>query len=97
MCVTMGLVYTNDNCIGCNRCISECPVLTANRAVTSEAGKKIEVNGEQCISCGACFDACEHSARDFNDDTQRFFDDLKKGENISILLAPAFAANYPNE
>lgn len=28
-----GYVYTNENCIGCNRCISVCPVLTANQAV----------------------------------------------------------------
>ena len=28
-----GYVYTNENCIGCNRCISVCPILTANQAV----------------------------------------------------------------
>lgn len=92
-----GLIYTNDNCIGCNRCISECPVLTANHAVAEDNAKRIEVNGEQCIACAACFDACEHKARAFTDDTQRFFEDLRKGERISILLAPAFAANYPRE
>ena len=52
---------------------------------------------EACISCGACFDACEHNARSFKDDTERFFEDLKRGEKISILLAPAFPANYPQE
>ena len=31
------------------------------------------------------------------DDTERFFEDLKKGERISILIAPAFKADYPNE
>ncbi len=40
---------------------------------------------------------CEHNARKFRDDTERFFEDLKRGEKISILWAPAFAANYPNE
>lgn len=90
-----GLIFTNDNCIGCNRCISACSVLTANHAVNM--GEKIMVNGEQCISCGACFDVCEHNAREYVDDTERFFDDLKRGENISILLAPAFIANYPGE
>ena len=30
---TDALVYTNENCIGCNKCISACPVLTANYAV----------------------------------------------------------------
>ncbi len=92
-----GLVYTNENCIGCNKCISVCPVLTANKAVEKDGKNVIEVNPEQCIGCGACFDACEHGARSFNDDTERFFADLKRGEKISILLAPAFAANYPNE
>lgn len=91
------LVYTNENCIGCNKCISTCPVLTANYAVEENGIKKIVVNADACISCGACFDACEHNARSFKDDTERFFEDLKRGEKISILLAPAFPANYPQE
>ena len=91
------LVYTNDNCVGCNKCISVCPVLTANHAVIENGENKIQVDGQQCVSCGACFDACAHEARSFNDDTERFFEDLKKGEKISLLLAPAFLANYPRE
>lgn len=31
----MQVVSTNDNCIGCNKCIRSCPVLTANSAVES--------------------------------------------------------------
>lgn len=92
-----GFVFTNDKCIGCNRCISVCPVLTANKAVVVDGTARIEIDSEQCINCGACFDACEHGARDFRDDTERFFEDLKKGERISLLLAPAFLANYPRE
>lgn len=91
------LVYTNDNCVGCNKCISVCPVLKANHAVEENGKNKIVVDGKACISCGACFDACAHSARSYNDDTERFFEDLKKGEKISLLLAPAFLANYPKE
>lgn len=92
-----GLVYTNENCIGCNKCISVCPVITANKADEDENGASIQVDGSKCIGCGACVDACEHHARSFRDDTERFFADLKKGEKISLLLAPAFAANYPKE
>lgn len=92
-----GLVYTNDKCIGCNKCISACPVITANRAIELNGHQRIEVNGDMCITCGACFDACEHGARAYYDDTEQFFDDLSKGESISILWAPAFAANYPDE
>ncbi len=92
-----GLVYTNENCIGCNKCISVCPVITANHAVTDGDKTRIEVDGDRCVGCGACFDVCEHQARSFRDDTERFFEDLKRGEKISILWAPAFAANYPGE
>lgn len=91
------LVYTNEECIGCNRCISVCPVITANLAVSEEGRQRIEVNSEQCVGCGSCFDICEHGARVYHDDTERFLEDLKKGEKISILIAPAFLANYPNE
>lgn len=97
MIILAGFVFTNDKCIGCNRCISVCPVLTANRAVNVNGHARIEVNSEQCINCGSCFDACEHDAREYQDDTERFFEDLKKGEKISLLLAPAFLANYPRE
>ena len=92
-----GFVYTNENCIGCNKCISVCPVITANRAVEKEGRTVIEVDGDKCIGCGACFDACEHNARSYYDDTEEFFADLAKGQKISLLIAPAFAANYPNE
>ncbi len=92
-----GLIFTNEKCVGCNRCISVCPVITANVAVTVDGVQRVEVNSEQCIGCGSCFDVCEHGAREYNDDTERFFDDLKKGESISILIAPAFLANYPDE
>ena len=53
-----GLVYTNDECIGCNHCISVCPVFGPNYP---------------------------------------FLDDLSKGESVSLLVAPAFIANYPRE
>ena len=88
------LVYTNDKCQGCNRCISVCPVLTANYSVQSESGQRIEVHSENCIACGACFDVCEHKAREYYDDTEQFFCDLRRGEQISVLLAPSFQANF---
>ncbi len=93
-----GLVYTNEKCIVCNKCISTCPVPMANYAMVNEDGTgRIDVDGDACIACGACFDACAHGARSFKDDTERFFEDLKKGTCISVLIAPAFLANYPAE
>ncbi len=94
---TVSLVHTNEKCQGCNRCISACPVLTANYQVELEGKQRIEVHGENCVQCGACLEACKHQARSFCDDTERFFEDLKRGVQISVLLAPAFQANYPSE
>ena len=93
------LVYTNDNCVGCNKCISACSCMGACISTEpDENGKsRIDVGGSRCISCGACFEACEHDAREYNDDTERFFADLKRGVKISLLLAPAFKADYPSE
>ena len=92
------LIYTNDNCIGCNKCIKYCSCMGACiSSVKEDSVSRIEVDPVRCIACGACFDACEHNAREYNDDTERFFNDLKAGEGISVLLAPAFKANYPDE
>lgn len=92
------LIFTNDNCIGCNKCISVCNCLAANVAeLISNNKNKIIVNSDKCIACGACINVCEHNAREYIDDTKIFFEDLKKGEHISILIAPSFKANFPNE
>lgn len=95
--IGMSLVKTNDNCIGCNRCIRACSCTGANIAVEKDRGNVIEVDPNKCIACGACIDACEHGAREYVDDVEKFFSDLKKGEKISVLIAPAFLANYPHE
>lgn len=93
-----GLVYTNDNCVGCNKCLNVCSCVGAMIASKTSDGRNIiQVDPEKCIACGACFDACEHNAREFSDDTEAFFDALQRGEKISVLIAPAFLANYPKE
>ncbi|MBP5330918.1 MAG: 4Fe-4S binding protein, partial [Lachnospiraceae bacterium] len=91
------LIRTNDNCIGCNRCIGACSCVGANVSVFEDGQNRIVVDTTKCIACGACVDACDHHAREHLDDVERFFADLKRGEKISVLIAPAFKANYPNE
>ena len=91
------LVYTNDKCIGCNKCISVCSSIGACVATKEGEPKQIHVDPNKCIACGACFDVCRHGAREYNDDTLRFFEDLKNGKKISVLIAPSFLANYPDE
>lgn len=85
------MVFTNDNCVSCNKCIRSCPVLGANTV----QGDKIHVDSSKCIECGACFDSCEHGARDYEDDTELFFSELSRGRKLSVIVAPAFIANYP--
>ena len=93
----MSVVKTNEKCIGCNKCIRACSCIGANVAVQKDGANCIEVNPEKCIACGACIDACEHGAREYFDDVEKFFADLKRGVKISVLIAPAFLANYPGE
>lgn len=98
MNLNTGLIKTDVNtCEGCNRCITACPIPSANHAVDENGELKVYVDGDSCVHCGNCIKACHHGAREFEDDTERFFADLKNGMNISLLLAPAFIANYPKE
>ena len=91
-----GLIYTNEEkCIGCNRCIDGCPIPTANVLYTKNDKTKIYVDADKCIHCGHCFDFCMHGAREYRDDTEQFFGALKRGEQVSIIVAPAIRTNFP--
>ncbi len=94
-----GLVYKNEKCVGCNKCINVCSALGAciSTAADDDGHSRINVDPERCIGCGACFGVCEHGAREYCDDTDRFFEDLAEGKEISLLVAPSFMANYPDE
>lgn len=91
------LVFTNEKCIGCNKCISTCSCMGACISHEIDGQNRIDVDGDRCVACGACFDVCEHGAREYGDDTKLFFEALARGEKISLLVAPAFKANYPKE
>ena len=87
----MRKLITNDKmkCVACNRCISACPVEGANQVHLVDGQIKVSVDNERCIVCGACIIACRHEVRDYEDDTERFINDLKSGASISMFAAPA--------
>ncbi len=80
------------HCKGCNKCIFVCPT-SANESLFEEDEGKVFIKDGYCISCGECLSICDHNARDYFDDTHQFFDDLKRGEQISVVIAPAARFN----
>ena len=43
----------SDDCIGCEACVSECPV----EAIKPDDGKCV-IDPDTCIECGACAGVC---------------------------------------
>lgn len=92
------MINTNkDLCIGCNKCIRHCPVMGANISKIENGKNVVYVDQEKCIGCGECIKVCDHDARIFTDDSEEFFNNLKSGKKISIVVAPSFLANFKND
>jgi iron only hydrogenase large subunit-like protein len=90
-------IITNDldKCIGCNRCVRVCPIYEANFAWTDGKGNvKVRIENSKCVACGSCLEACHHGSRHYEDDTERFFKDLRAGAKISVFAAPAVKSNF---
>ncbi|MCL2217173.1 MAG: methyl-accepting chemotaxis protein [Defluviitaleaceae bacterium] len=85
-----------ENCVGCNRCVRVCPIAEANVTSIRDGKILVEADNSQCIACGACLTACHHGSRHYEDDTERFFDDLSRGVQISMFVAPAVRTNFPD-
>lgn len=84
------IAIDKDKCVNCHRCIAVCPAKMCNNG----AGEFVNVNPDLCIGCGECVEACTHGARYGIDDSEEFFQDLKKGEKIIAIVAPAIAASF---
>lgn len=88
------ILFDADKCVSCNSCIRACPVPEANKAVTRDGKTVYDIDPDKCISCGACVRECSHGARTYEDDTQRFWDDMKSGEKIVLLAEPSIKVAF---
>jgi len=83
----------SEKCVNCHACITACPVKYCNDG----SSDSVEINPDMCIACGHCIAACTHDARIALDDFAEFMDDLKSGQRIVAVVAPAVAANFPGK
>ncbi len=92
----LNYIYTVEtHCKGCNKCIFVCPT-KANRAYWENSKNIVSIKNGYCVSCGKCISICDHEARDYIDDVDLFFNDLKAGVDISLVVAPAAYQNFGN-
>ena len=91
----MSLIETNyERCAGCRECVKACPSPLANYVKTLDDGRRVlDIDDSKCIACGECVRRCTHAARDYNDDTERFFKAL--GDRRMVIVAhPAIKAAF---
>ena len=92
-----GLIRTNDKCIGCNKCVSTCPVVGANVSLVVNGHPTMAVSEDKCIHCGKCIRTCNKGAREFIDDTEEFFKAIYSDMKVSLIVDPAFYLIYGSE
>lgn len=88
-----GIVSTiPDRCRRCFTCIRECPA-AAIKVINGQAA----VMGDRCISCGHCVKVCSQNAKKIQSDLQYVSEVLLAGKNTVAVVAPSFAASFPEE
>ncbi|MCM1165058.1 MAG: methyl-accepting chemotaxis protein [Lachnospiraceae bacterium] len=89
------ITFDGTKCVACNNCIRVCPSIEANTVEHDENGNvRFNINPDKCIRCGACVKICNHNARSYEDDTDRFWADLKAGQQIIAICAPAVKVSF---
>lgn len=80
----------SDRCKRCYSCVRECPA-AAIRVIDGQA-KVIE---ERCIVCGHCVKVCSQDAKQIFSEIDITYD-LLSTENAVAIIAPSFAASFPD-
>jgi len=80
-------------CFDCHACMSECPT----RFCMDASGNTVVINHDLCIGCGHCINICTHGARYVVDSLDKLENDLKRGEKVVAIVAPAAASVYPGD
>lgn len=89
------ITFDPSKCVACNNCVRVCPTIEANQVKFDENGKPtFSIDEDKCIRCGECVKVCSHGARSYEDDTDRFWADLKKGQKITVICAPAVKLSF---
>jgi EAL domain-containing protein (putative c-di-GMP-specific phosphodiesterase class I)/GGDEF domain-containing protein/ferredoxin len=92
--VRKGYISVNDNCIGCGRCMLECPASETSISVYRDGQRRLSVDPANCVICGNCVNLCTHKARGYSDDTDSFLEALRNGEKVSVIVSPSFYTTY---
>lgn len=89
-----GIVYSDEKCIGCNKCIAACSVLGANCAIIQNGQNRVVVDSRKCVICGSCVSVCPQKARTYRDDSESFFTGAAQSQNISVIIDQSFFVLY---
>lgn len=89
-----GIIYSDEKCIGCNKCIAACSVLGANCAIIQNGQNRVVVDSRKCVICGSCVSVCPQKARTYRDDSESFFTGAAQSQNISVIIDQSFFVLY---
>lgn len=81
-------IFLDSSCNICLACVNRCP------AAREKIRTPQEIVRFGCISCGNCVNICPENAISYRDDTVSFVEALKRGEKITVLVAPAVERHF---
>ncbi|MBI9073330.1 MAG: GHKL domain-containing protein [Melioribacteraceae bacterium] len=87
-----GIISTiEDRCKRCYSCVRECPA----KAIKVVNGQAVVIS-DRCIQCGHCVKVCSQNAKAIQSDIDKVLYDILPTGNVIAIIAPAFAASFPN-